>query len=63
MEKLRKYLNILDKIDDLLDELPTLGYDYSDEIADVDEKITDLLIEYRILIENKLKQKERACIK
>lgn len=63
MEKLRKYLNILDKIDDLFDELPTMGYDYDDEIADNKEKITDLLIEQRILIEKKLKQKEMGRMK
>lgn len=61
MKKLREYLEILDKISELFDDLPMLDFD--EEIETFYEKTTDLLINHTIEIEKRLKEKENKLLK
>ena len=61
MEKLRKYLEILDKISELFDDLPMLNYD--EEIESFYEKTTDLIVDHKIEIEKRLKNEENKLLK
>lgn len=61
MEKLREYLEILDKINELFDDLPMLNYD--EEIESFYEKTTDLIVDHKIEIEKRLKEKENKLLK
>lgn len=61
MGKLREYLEILDKISELFDELPMLNYD--EEIETFYEKTFDLLVNHQIKIEKRLKEEENKLLK
>lgn len=61
MKKLREYLEILDKISELFDDLPMLNYD--EEIESFYEKTTDLIVDHKIEIEKRLKNKENKLLK
>lgn len=61
MEKLREYLEILDKIGELFDDLPTLDFD--EEIETFYEKTTDLIVDHTIKIEKRLKEYENKLLK
>lgn len=61
MEKLRKYLEILDKISELFDDLPMLNYD--EEIESFYEKTTDLIVDHTIKMEKRLKNEENKLLK
>lgn len=61
MNKLREYLEILDKIGELFDDLPTLDFD--EEIETFYEKTTDLIIDHKIEIEKRLKNEENKLLK
>lgn len=61
MGKLREYLEILDKIGELFDELPILNYD--EEIETYYEKTIDLLVNHQIKIEKRLKEEENKLLK
>lgn len=61
MDKLREYLEILDKIGELFDDLPTLDFD--EEIETFYEKTIDLIINHQIKIEKRLKEKENNLLK
>lgn len=61
MDKLREYLEILDKIGELFDDLPTLDFD--EEIETFYEKTIDLMINNQIKIEKRLKEKENNLLK
>ena len=61
MDKLREYLEILDKIGELFDELPILNYD--EEIETYYEKTIDLLVNHQIKIEKRLKEEENKLLK
>lgn len=63
MGKLREYLEILDKISELFDELPMLDYDYDGEIETFYEKTIDLLVNHQIKIEKRLKEEENKLLK
>lgn len=61
MKKLREYLEILDKISELFDDLPMLNYD--EEIESFYEKTTDLIVDHKIEIEKRLKNEENKLLK
>lgn len=61
MEKLREYLEILDKIGELFDDLPTLDFD--EEIENFYEKTTDLIVDHTIEMEKRLKEQENKLLK
>lgn len=61
MNKLREYLEKLDKISELFDDLPTLDFD--EEIETFYEKTTDLIIDHKIEIEKRLKKEENKLLK
>lgn len=61
MNKLREYLEILDKIGELFGDLPTLDFD--EEIETFYEKTTDLIIDHKIEIEKRLKKEENKLLK
>lgn len=61
MDKLREYLEILDKIGELFDDLPMLNYD--EEIESFYEKTTDLIVDHKIEIEKRLKNEENKLLK
>lgn len=61
MGKLREYLELLDKIGELFDELPILNYD--EEIETFYEKTIDLLVNHQIKIEKRLKEEENKLLK
>ena len=61
MEKLREYLEILDKIGELFNDLPMLNYD--EEIESFYEKTTDLIVDHTIKIEKRLKEEENKLLK
>ena len=61
MDKLREHLEILDKIGELFDDLPTLDFD--EEIETFYEKTIDLIINHQIKIEKRLKEKENNLLK
>lgn len=61
MEKLREYLEILDKIGELFDDLPILDFD--EEIENFYEKTTDLIVDHTIKIEKRLKEEENKLLK
>ena len=61
MKKLREYLEILDKISELFDDLPMLNYD--EEIESFYEKTTDLIVDHKIGIEKRLKNEENKLLK
>lgn len=61
MEKLREYLEILDKIGELFNDLPMLDFD--EEIETFYEKTTDLIIDHTIEMEKRLKNEENKLLK
>lgn len=61
MKKLREYLEMLDKISELFDDLPTLDFD--EEIENFYEKTTDLIVDHKIEIEKRLKNEENKLLK
>ena len=61
MDKLREYLEILDKIGELFDDLPMLNYD--EEFESFYEKTTDLIVDHKIEIEKRLKNEENKLLK
>lgn len=61
MNKLREYLEKLDKISELFDDLPMLNYD--EEIESFYEKTTDLIVDHKIEIEKRLKNEENKLLK
>lgn len=61
MEDLRKYIIILEQIEDLLEELPTLNFDT--EIENFYENTIDKVIEHRFIMEKRLKNKEKEIMK
>ena len=61
MNKLREYLEKLDKISELFDDLPTLDFD--EEIETFYEKTTDLIIDHKIEIEKRFKKEENKLLK
>ena len=61
MDKLREYLEILDKIGELFDDLPTLDFD--EEIETFYEKTIDLIVNHQIKIEKRLKNEENKLLK
>lgn len=61
MKKLREYLEILDKISELFDDLPMLNYD--EEIENFYKKTTDLIVDHTIEMEKRLKNEENKLLK